>query len=130
MPDDIPFEEIDDIKRTMEGYIDDFTNVDNNLSKLIKNSVTKDQQLESYDENTQNMILENRDKALSTGFIAISTMALIIRRFRSAAKLSNLFIQLVNRFVSLITKHVRLFKIESIQFTVSLTPSIVIVFKS
>jgi len=130
MPDDIPSEEIDDIKRIMEGYIGDFTSVDNNLSKLIKNSVIKDQQLESYDENTQNMILENRDKALSTGFIAISTMALIIRRFRSAAKLSSLFIQLVNRFVSLITKHVRLFKIESIQFTVSLTPSIVIVFKS
>ncbi|MBS3922651.1 MAG: hypothetical protein KGZ37_05820 [Nitrosarchaeum sp.] len=130
MPDDIPSEEIDDIKRIMEGYIGDFTNVDNNISKLVKNSVIKDQQLESYDENTQNLILENRDKALSTGFIAISTMALIIRRFRSAAKLSSLFIQLVNRFVSLITKHVRLFKIESIQFTVSLTPSIVIVFKS
>ena len=129
MPDDIPSEEIDDIKRIMEGYIDDFTNVDNNISKLVKNSTTKTLQLESYDENIQNMILENRDKALSTGFIAISTMSLIIRRFRSAAKLSSLFIRLVNRFVSLITKYVRLFKIESIQFTVSLTPSIVIVFK-
>ncbi len=130
MPDDIPSEEINDIKRIMEGYIDDFTDVDNNIAKLIKNSTTKNLQLESYDEDTQNMILENRDKALSTGFIAISTMALIIRRFRSAAKISNLFIQLVNRFVSLITKYVRIFKIESIQFTVSLTPSIVIVFKS
>ncbi len=129
MPDDIPSEEIDDIKRIMEGYIDDFTSVDNNISKLVKNSTTKTLQLESYDENTQNTILENRDKALSTGFIAISTMSLIIRRFRSAAKLSNLFIRLVNRFVSLITKYVRLFKIESIQFTVSLTPSIVIIFK-
>lgn len=130
MLEDIPSEEINDIKRIMEGYIDDFTDIDNNISKIIKNSTTKNLQLESYDENTQNMILENRDKALSTGFIAISTMALIIRKFRSAAKLSNLFIQLVNRFVSLITKYVRLFKIESIQFTVSLTPSIVIVFKS
>lgn len=129
MPEDIPSEEINDIKRIMEGYIDDFIDVDNNISKLIKNSTTKTLQLESYDENIQNMILENRDKALSTGFIAISTMALIIRRFRSGVNLSNLFIQLVNRFVSLITKYVRLFKIESIQFTVSLTPSIVIVFK-
>lgn len=129
MPDDIPSEEIDDIKRIMKCYIDDFTDVDNNISKLIKSSTTKTLQLESYDENTQNMILENRDKALSTGFIAISTLSLIIRRFRSAAKLSSLFIQLVNRFVSLITKYVHLFKIASIQVTISLTPSITIVFK-
>lgn len=129
MPDDIPSEEIDDIRRIMQGYIADFAEVDSNISKLVKNSTTKTLQLELHDEDTQNMILENRDKALSTGFIAISTMSLIIRRFRSAAKLSNLFIQLVNRFVSLITKYVGLFKIESIQVTISLTPSIVIVFK-
>jgi len=129
VPDDIPSEEIEDIKRIMEGYIDDFTSVDRNISKLVKNSPAKTLQLEAHDENTQNMILENRDKALSVGFIAISTMSLIIRRFRSAAKLSNLFIQLVNRFISLITKYVGLFKIESIQVTISLTPSIVIVFK-
>ncbi len=129
MPDDIPSEEIDDIKRTMEGYINDFAEVDSNISRIVKNSTTKTLQLESHDENTQNMILENRDKALSTGFIAISTMSLIIRRFRSAAKLSNLFIQLVNRFVSLITKYVSLFKIGSIQVTISLTPSIIITFK-
>lgn len=129
MPDDIPSEEINDIRRIMEGYIADFAEVDNAISKLVKNSTTKPLQLESHDENTQNMILENRDKALSTGFIAISTMSLIIRRFRSAAKLSSLFIQLINRFVSLITKYVGLFKIESIQVTISLTPSIVIVFK-
>jgi hypothetical protein len=129
VPDDIPSEEINDIRRIMEGYIADFAEVDNAISKLVKNSTTKPLQLESHDENTQNMILENRDKALSTGFIAISTMSLIIRRFRSAAKLSSLFIQLINRFVSLITKYVGLFKIESIQVTISLTPSIVIVFK-
>lgn len=129
MPDDIPSEEIDDIKRMMEGYIEDFVEVDNNISKLVKNSPTKTLQLESLDENTQNTILENRDSALSIGFIAISTMSLLIRRFRSAAKLSSLFIQLVNRFVSLITKYVGLFKIASIQVTISLTPSIVIVFK-
>ena len=129
MPDDIPSEEINDIRRMMEGYIADFVEVDNAISKLVKNSATKTLQLESHDENTQNLILENRDKVLSTGFIAISTMSLIIRRFRRAAKLSNLFIQLVNRFVSLITKYVGLFKIESIQVTISLTPSIVIVFK-
>ncbi len=129
MPDDIPAEEINDIRRIMEGYIDDFAEVDDAISKLVKNSAAKPLQLELHDENTQNAILGNRDKALSTGFIAISAMSLIIRRFRSAAKLSDLFIQLVNRFVSLITKYVGLFKIESVQVTISLTPSIVIVFK-
>lgn len=129
MPDDIPYEEINEIKRIMEGYIDNFVEIDSNVSKLVRNSTTKTHQLDSFDENAQKMILENRDKAVSIGFIAISTMSLLIRRFRSAAKLSNLFIQIVNCFVSLITKYESLFKITSIQVTISLTPSIVIIFK-
>jgi len=126
--DDIPYKEIEDIKHTMEGYIAVFDDADNKISKLIKSYAAKDLQLESLGENIQDTILENRDRALSVGFIAITTMSLLIRRFRSAARLSNLFIQLVNRFVSLVTKYVSLFKISSIQVTISLTPSIVITF--
>lgn len=130
MPDDISFEELDNIKQMMEGYISDFTNIDNNISDMIKNCDDSTLlKLETLDKKTKDEILRSRDKALSIGFIAISTMALLIRRFRSAAKLSGLFIQLINHFVSLITKYVGLFKIESIQVTISLTPSIVIIFK-
>jgi len=129
MSSDIPLEEINDIKQTMEGYITDFTNIDNDVSNMIKSFDQATLKLETLDRETTTKILKNRDELLSIGFIAISTMSLLIRRFRSAARLSSLFIQLINQFVSLITKYVGLFKIESIQVTISLNPSIVIVFK-
>ena len=130
MSSDISLEEIDNIKQMMESYISDFVNIDNNVSNMIKNSDENTLlKFEAFDKETKDEILRNRDEALSIGFIAISTMSLLIRRFRSASKLSSLFIQLINRFVSLITKYVGLFKIESIQVTISLTPSIVIIFK-
>lgn len=130
MSDDISTTELDNIKQMMQDYIDNFNEIDEKISGLLKNSVVKaSTTLEEYPKETQNIILENRDKALSIGFIAISTIALIIRRFRTASKLVSLFTELINRFVSLITRYESLFKIHSVQVTISLTPSIVVTFK-
>lgn len=130
MSDDISTEELENIRKTMQSYINDFNEIDEKISRLLKNSGVKaSTTLEQYSEETQNVILENRDKALSIGFISISTIALIIRRFRTASKLVSMFIELINRFVSLITRYESLFKINSVQVTISLTPSIVVTFK-
>lgn len=130
MSDDISTTDLDDIKQMMQDYINNFNEIDEKISGLLENSGIKaSTTLEEYSKETQNVILENRDKALSIGFIAISTMALIIRRFRTASKLVSLFTELINRFVSLITRYESLFKINSVQVTISLTPSIVITFK-
>lgn len=130
MSDDISIDELDKIKKTMQSYIDDFNEIDDKISNLVKNSTNEAGTiLEEYPEEIQKSILDGRDKALSIGFIAISTIALIIRRFRTASKLVDLFIQLINRFVSLVTRYEKLFKIDSVQVTTSLTPSVVITFK-
>ncbi|MDE1765302.1 MAG: hypothetical protein KGI27_03390 [Thaumarchaeota archaeon] len=130
MSDDIAVDELENMRKMMQSYIGEFDEIDGKISNLVKNSMTKTKGiLEEYPEETQKSILDGRDKAMSIGFIAISTMALIIRRFRTASKLVDLFIQLINRFVSLITRHEKLFKIDSVQVTISLTPSVVITFK-
>jgi hypothetical protein len=126
MSDDIPDNEINRIKQSMEGYINDFDKIDHEISNMIKDS---NKTLEDYDSKTQSKIMKGRDKALSIGYTAIATISILIRRFRTASKLSDLFIQLVNRFVSLITKYVKVFKIDSIQVTIGLAPSIVVSFK-
>lgn len=130
MSDDISNDELENIKKTMQSYINDFNLIDEKISNLVKNSGVKTTtSLEEHSSETQKAILEGRDKALSIGFIAISAIALIIRRFRTASKLVDLFIQLINRFVSLITRYEKLFKISSVQVTISLTPSVIITFK-
>lgn len=130
MSDDISIDELDKIKKTMQSYIDDFNEIDDKISNLVKNSANETGTiLEEYPGEIQKSILDGRDKALSIGFIAISTIALIIRRFRTASNLVDLFIQLINRFVSLVTRYEKLFKIDSVQVTTSLTPSVVITFK-
>ncbi|MDE1841656.1 MAG: hypothetical protein KGI09_07220 [Thaumarchaeota archaeon] len=130
MSDDISTNELENMRKMTQSYINEFDEIDGKISNLVKNSATKTgTMLEEYPEEIQKSILDGRDKALSTGFIAISTIALIIRRFRTASKLVDLFIQLINRFVSLITRYEKLFKIDSVQVTTSLTPSVVITFK-
>ncbi len=130
MSDDISTTDLDNIKQMMQDYINNFNEIDAKISCLLENSGVKASTiLEEHSKETQNVILENRDKALSIGFIAISTIALIIRRFRTASKLVSLFTEMINRFVSLITRYESLFKINSVQVTISLTPSIVITFK-
>ena len=130
MSDDISTNELENMRKMMQSYIDEFDEIDDKISNLVKNSTTKTGTiLEEYPEEIQKSILDGRDKALSIGFIAISTIALIIRRFRTASKLVDLFIQLINRFVSLVTRYEKLFKIDSVQVTTSLTPSVVITFK-
>ena len=130
MSNDISNADLDNMKQMMQDYIDNFNEIDEKISDLLKNSSIKARTtLEEHPEEIQNVILENRDKVLSMGFIAISTIALIIRRFHTASKLVSLFTELINRFVSLITRYEGLFKIHSIQVTISLTPSIVIIFK-
>lgn len=130
MSDDISTNELENMRKMMQSYIDEFDEIDGNISNLVKNSTTKTgTMLEEYPVEIQKSILDGRDKALSIGFIAISTIALIIRRFRTASKLVDLFIQLINRFISLVTRYERLFKIDSVQVTTSLTPSVVITFK-
>lgn len=130
MSNDISNVDLDNMKQMMQDYIDNFNEIDEKISDLLKNSSIKARTtLEEHPEEIQNVILENRDKVLSMGFIAISTIALIIRRFHTASKLVSLFTELINRFISLITRYEGLFKIHSVQVTVSLTPSIVITFK-
>ena len=130
MSDDISTTDLDNIKQMMQDYIDNFNQIDEKISDLLKNSGIKaSTTLEEHPKESQKVILEIRDKVLSIGFIAISTIALIIRRFRTASKLVSLFTELINRFVSLITRYESLFKIHSVQVTISLTPSIVITFK-
>lgn len=130
MSNDISNADLDNMKQMMQDYIDNFNEIDEKISDLLKNSSIKARTtLEEHPEEIQNVILENRDKVLSMGFIAISTIALIIRRFHTASKLVSLFTELINRFVSLITRYESLFKIHSVQVTISLTPSIVIIFK-
>lgn len=129
MSDDISVDELDNIQKTMQSYINDFDEIDEKISNLLQNSSANTTVLEEHSTETQKSILEGRDKALSIGFIAISTVALIIRRFHTASKLVDLFIQLINRFISLITRYEKLFKIDSIQVTISLTPSVVVTFK-
>lgn len=126
MSDDIPDDEINSIAKSMEAYIKDFDKIDHTVSSLIKDP---HKLLEDYDIQTQNKIIEGRDRVVSIGYTAIATIAILIRRFRTASKLSDLFIQLVNRFVSIITKYVKVFKIDSIQVTIGLAPSIVITFR-
>lgn len=129
MSDDISIDELENIKKTMQSYINDFDLINEKIFNLIQNSSAKATVLEEHPVETQKSILEGRDKALSIGFIAISTIALIIRRFRTASKLVNLFIELINRFISLITRYEKLFKIDSVQVTISLTPSVIVTFK-
>ncbi|MDE1728096.1 MAG: hypothetical protein KGI02_03345 [Thaumarchaeota archaeon] len=129
MSDDISVNELDNIQKTMQSYINNFDEIDKEICNLLQNSNANTTALEEHSVETQKSILDGRDKALSIGFIAISAVALIIRRFRTASKLVDLFIHLVNRFVSLITRYEKLFKINSIQVTISLTPSVIVTFK-
>lgn len=130
MSDDISTAELENMRKMVHSYINDFDKIDDKISNLVKNSTVKTITiLEEYSAEIQKSTLDGRDKALSIGFIAISTIALIIRRFRTASKLVDLFIQLINRLVSLITRYEKLFKIDSVQVTTSLTPSIVVTFK-
>jgi hypothetical protein len=96
--------------------------IDNTVSNLIKDS---NKSLENYDIKTKNKINDGPDRVVSIVYTAIATISILIRRFRTA-KLSNLFIHRVNRFVSIITNYVKVFKIDSIQVTIGLAPSIVI----
>ncbi len=129
MSDDISHEDLDEIKKLIEGYIKKFDEIENNVSGLLKSSQKENLALEDYSKEIQTALLEARDKALSVGYIAISTTGLLIRRFRTASKLTEIFIHLLNSFVSLITRHQNLFKIDSVQFTISLNPSVVVIFK-
>ena len=112
MSSDISTEDLENIRKMMQSYINDLDEINDKISDLVQNSNVKTNII--LDDNPveiQKAILENRDRALSIGFIAISTIALVIRRFRTAAKLIDLFIQLVNQFVSLITRYEKLFKV-------------------
>ena len=126
MPDDISDNEINNITKSMEKYISDFDEIDNTISNLINDA---HKSLEDYDIQIQNKIIDGRDRIVSIGYTAIAAISILIRRFQTASKLSNLFIHLVNRFVSIITKYVKVFKIDSIQVTIGFAPSIVVTFK-
>jgi hypothetical protein len=115
----------------LERYVRELEEVDDNLKDIIERSTSKSlTSLQEHPEMIQGQILAQRDKALSIGYAVTATISSLIQKFRAApSKLLQLFIRLVNKFVSLITTYVGIFKIDSIEITISLTPSIVVILK-
>jgi hypothetical protein len=131
MPERLSSSEISELEELIKQYTTEFEKIDKDLEALIGSPPTANaMSLESHSPELQKKILMHRDQALSTGYAVISTISNIIQRFRTApASLLKIFIKLVNRFIALLTKYVGLFKIDSIEITISMTPSVVVTLK-
>jgi len=131
MYEDLSPHQLAELENIVEQYVNEFGKMESEIESILETSAVKNvTTLEAHPIDVQQQILVVRDRALSTGYVAISTISNLIQKFRSApSKLLQIFIRLVNRFVSLLTKYVGLFKIDSIEITISLSPSVVVTLK-
>ena len=112
----------------VDSYIKQLDKLDKVVAELLESSPQRAMRsLDAYPADTQLKILEKRNETLSIGYALSVSITDLTQNFRIApSKLLELLLRVVTRFLSLLTKYVGVFKIDSIEITISMTPSIAV----
>jgi len=111
----------------VDSYIKQLDKLDKDVAELLESSPQRAMSLDAYPADTQLKILEKRNETLSIGYALSVSITDLTQNFRIApSKLLELLLRVITRFLSLLTKYVGVFKIDSIEITISMTPSIAV----
>ena len=112
----------------VDSCIKQLEKLDKDVAELLGSSPQRGvRSLDAYPADTQLKILEKRNEALAIGYALSVSITDPLQNFRIAhSRPLELFIRVITRFLSLLTKYVRVFKIDSIEITISMTPSIAV----